>query len=133
LPGPVLVEQPNVLAQLISAFDPVVDRLSPSTYLLLPRDQLRVVFEVVQPSPVGEAIVRIQAFPPVGSPAGVRYRFVLLARSGETILRDFSDDPRFEVPLTRTLDGGIRVELQEPGQSNVRARLRLDYRQFLYH
>jgi 4-amino-4-deoxy-L-arabinose transferase-like glycosyltransferase len=130
LPGPVLVEDRNVVERLVGEFEPVVDRLSPSAYLLLPRDRLQVVFEVVQPSPLAEALVHLTAFPPVDSSAGVTFRWVLLSPAGERVLKRFSADPTLEVPLQQTTDGGIRVELRAPGREP--AQLQLDYRQFLY-
>ena len=132
LPGPLLIQDADVVARLVATLDPVVDRLSADTYLLLPRDQLRVVFHVVQGFETDEPRLRLRAFAPADPQATFAYRFVLLSPAGEQELRAFSADPDLEVPLLQTLGGGIRVELREHGQADVREQVRLDYRQFLY-
>ena len=132
LPGPVLVEDRNVVNWLVAQFDPIVDRLSPNTYLLLPRDRLRVVFEVVQPSPLDDPLVRLQAFPPAARADRATFRWVAIGPSGERILRRFSPESQLDVPLMQMVNGGIRVEMREAGSGRGRSQVQIEYRQFLY-
>jgi len=136
-PGPFLVLTPDVAEVLRTRFAEQIalDRLSDTVWLALPRDRLRVIWDVRTPSGVRPTMVRLEAIVASGQYRQPEFRFETVdTRNGRPleVLRDFSPDPTATLSssaLSRVLE--IRVAVREAGQRDVRERVAIPERRML--
>lgn len=136
-PGPFLVLTPDVAEVLRTRFAEQValDRLSDTVWLALPRDRLRVLWDVQTPAGVGPSTVRLEALVDAGQYRQPEFRFETVdVRTGRhlEVLRDFSPDRTATLAssaLSRILE--VQVAVREAGQRDVRERVTVPERRML--
>jgi hypothetical protein len=136
-PGPFLVLTPDVAEILRTRFAEQValDRLSDTVWLALPRDRLRVIWDVQRQDGVAPSTVRIEAIVGAGQYRQPEYQFVTVdTRTGRqmAMLRDFSPDPTVTLSsgaLSRILE--VQVAVREAGQSGAAERVTIPERRML--
>jgi hypothetical protein len=126
-----LVDSVAVAEQLQTRFPDqlVLDRLSGSIWIALPRDRLRLLWYESLPRGREPETVQLEAVVEPGRYAQPEYRFTVVTALGGNLveeLRGFSDDPHAQVPmakLARSLE--IQAEVRETGSGRVADAVRV--------
>ena len=112
-----------------------LDRLSDTVWLALPRDRLRVIWDVQRPDGATATAVRLEALVGAGQYRQPELQFEAVdTRTGRRleVLRDFSPEPVLILPssaLSRILD--VQITVREAGQGDVRERVTVPGRRML--
>jgi hypothetical protein len=121
-PGPLLTMNGGLARELVAA-GMLPDRLSDSTWLLLPNDRLRVRMTIVQEDAAAPRVLKLEASAPASSYRAPRLGFFLVNGSQRTELRDFGPETTLSIPLSDAQKGDLRVEVREGERGRTAERV----------
>jgi hypothetical protein len=112
-PGVFLTMDPDVVKRVENRPYVLLDRLSYDTWVIVPVDQFRVIFNVRRPMDGGPLQLDVRAALPPGV-ANPEFRFVRLCGAADCVVQEFSPNPAITVTVG-TPPEIIRVEAREAG------------------